>query len=87
LGFSNGGGSKAGRKLSYKAKVMFNGNLMVGKAYTQLLGLKHGDEFTIKLGRKAIQLVPINDGDSDSSSSEEDISYEPAVETSHYHHH
>ena len=31
--------------LSYTAKVQFNGNLMVGKAYTALLDLERGDEF------------------------------------------
>jgi hypothetical protein len=50
---------KGGRKLSYNTKVQFNGNLMVGKAYTALLDLKPGDEFEIKLGRKHIRLVPL----------------------------
>jgi hypothetical protein len=36
-----------------------SGNLMVGKAYTALLGLEPGDEFEIKLGRKQIQLLPL----------------------------
>ncbi|KKZ10297.1 MAG: hypothetical protein TE42_10400 [Candidatus Synechococcus spongiarum SP3] len=48
----------AGRKLSYIAKVHFNGNLLVGKAYTSVLGLKPGDEFDIKLERKGIRLIP-----------------------------
>jgi hypothetical protein len=50
---------KAGRKLSFATKVQFNGNLMVGKAYTAMLDLKPGDEFEIKLGRKQIRLVPL----------------------------
>jgi hypothetical protein len=50
---------KAGRKLSFNTKVQFNGNLMVGKAYTAMLDLKPGDEFEIKLGRKQIRLVPL----------------------------
>jgi hypothetical protein len=54
---------KAGRSLSYGTKVQFNGNLMVGKAYTAQLGLKPGDEFEIKLGRKQIQLVPLGSAD------------------------
>jgi len=62
-----GGGTsraKPGRELSYMAKVHFNGNLMVGKAYTDQLGLQPGDEFEIKLGRKQIQLVPLgSDGE------------------------
>jgi hypothetical protein len=50
---------KAGRKLSFSTKIQFNGNLMVGKAYTAMLDLKPGDEFEIKLGRKQIRLVPL----------------------------
>ena len=48
-----------GRKLSYTAKVQGNGNLLVGKAYTAILGLEPGAEFDIKLGKKAIRLVPL----------------------------
>jgi hypothetical protein len=59
-GSVNGGGkSLPGRKLSFGTKVQFNGNLMVGKAYTAMLDLKPGDEFEIKLGRKSIRLVPV----------------------------
>ena len=47
----------AGRKLSNKAKVQFNGNLMVGSAYVDQLGFKPGAEFDIKLGRNSITLV------------------------------
>ncbi len=57
------GATKAGRKLGYTAKVQFNGNLLVGKAYTAMLGLEPGDEFEIKLGRKAIRLVPVGGSD------------------------
>ena len=52
-------GAKPGRKLSFNTKVQFNGNLMVGKAYTALLDLKPGDEFEIKLGRRQIRLTPL----------------------------
>ncbi len=57
--------SKGGRKLSFSTKIQFNGNLMVGKAYTGMLELKPGDEFEIKLGRKQIRLVPIGSEDDD----------------------
>ncbi|MFM7547549.1 MAG: AbrB family transcriptional regulator [Cyanobacteriota bacterium] len=50
---------RPGRQLSYATRVQFNGNLMVGKAYTAQLGLQPGDEFEIKLGRKQIQLIPL----------------------------
>ena len=49
-----------GRKLSYVTHVLFNGNLLVGKAYTALLGLKPGDAFQIQLGRRHIKLMPLD---------------------------
>ena len=75
---------KAGRKLRYTAKVQGNGNLLVGKAYTAMLNLEPGDEFEIKLGKKAIRLAPMgaaaeiasgaevvgDEGDSDPSTTE-----------------
>ena len=57
-GGAGAGTGKGGRKLSYVATVQGNGNLLVGKAYTALLGLQPGDEFEIKLGRKQIKLIP-----------------------------
>ena len=57
------GRGKGGRSLSYVAKVQFNGNLLVGKAYTAQLGLQPGDEFEIKLGRKQIKLIPLGSTD------------------------
>ena len=53
------GTGKGGRKLSYTTKIQFNGNLMVGKAYTAMLDLKPGDEFEIKLAKKQIKLIPL----------------------------
>jgi hypothetical protein len=61
----SGGAGKSGRKLSYVTKVQFNGNLLIGKAYTALIDLKPGDEFQIKLGRKQIRLVPVGGDDED----------------------
>ena len=54
-------GSRPGRKLSYIATVHGNGNLLVGKAYTGMLGMQPGDEFEIRLGRKQIKLIPLGD--------------------------
>ena len=54
-----------GRKLSYTATVQGNGNLLVGKAYTALLGLEPGDEFEIKLGRKQIRMIPVGASEED----------------------
>ena len=61
ISLGDGGGQgrgKGGRKLSHTTKVQFNGNLMVGKAYTDLLGLQPGDTFEIKLVNKQIKLIP-----------------------------
>ena len=55
----DGAVGKGGRKLSYTAKVQGNGNLLVGKAYTAMLDLEPGAEFDIKLGKKAIRLIPV----------------------------
>ena len=63
LGTGSAGIGKGGRKLSYTAKVQGNGNLLVGKAYTAMLDLNPGDEFEIKLGRKAIRLIPVGSTD------------------------
>ncbi len=59
LGAGSAGIGKGGRKLSYIATVQGNGNLLIGKAYTAMLGLEPGDEFEIKLGKKAIRLIPV----------------------------
>ena len=66
LGTGTAGIGKGGRKLSYTAKVQGNGNLLVGKAYTAMLDLNPGDESEIKLGRKAIRLIPVGAGDEES---------------------
>ncbi|MEB3172806.1 MAG: AbrB-like transcriptional regulator [Cyanobacteriota bacterium] len=51
--------SRSGRSLPYHTKVQFNGNLMVGKAYIDLLDAKPGDHFAIHLGRDSIRLIPL----------------------------
>ena len=50
---------KRDRKLSYRATVQGNGNLLIGKAYTSMMNLDPGDQFEIKLGKKFIRLVPV----------------------------
>ncbi len=43
-----------------------NGQIVIGAAYTQEMGLKTGDEFKIKLGYKHIHLVKLDeDGNED----------------------
>ncbi len=64
LGDGSGKGKgKAGRSLSHQTKIQFNGNLLIGKAYTALLDLKPSDAFEIKLGKKQIRLVPVGGAD------------------------
>jgi hypothetical protein len=58
--------SGRGRAPTYRVTVHANGQLLIGKAYTEMMGLQPGDEFEIKLGYKHIHLVklessPIND--------------------------
>jgi hypothetical protein len=48
------------RKLSYRAMVQGNGNMVIGKAYTAMLDLHPGDEFDIKLGKDFIRLTRVD---------------------------
>jgi hypothetical protein len=54
------GRSAQGRHLSFNTHVHFNGNLMVGRAYTEKLHLRPGDQFRIHLDDGAIRLVPLH---------------------------
>lgn len=56
---------RPGRKLSFNTKVQFNGNLLVGKAYTAKLGLQPGDEFEIRLGKRQVCLVALGEVDAE----------------------
>jgi hypothetical protein len=53
----NGKPSGKGRKLTYKAKVQFNGKLQIGDSYIREMGFEPGAEFDIKLGRNSITLT------------------------------
>lgn len=59
------GSGKGGRSASYRVSVQKNGNLLIGSAYTQLMGLKAGDELEIRLGRKHIHLRQVGVEDED----------------------
>jgi len=52
---------RSGRVLPFHTKVQFNGNLMVGRAYLELLDAKPCDHFVIRLGRQGIRLVPLEE--------------------------
>jgi len=49
-----------GRTAGYRVGVQFNGNLLIGSAYTKQLGASPGDEFEIVLGRKHIRLNAVD---------------------------
>lgn len=49
-----------GRGLSYRATVQKNGQIIIGAAYTDKMGLKTGDELEIKVGYKHIRLKQLN---------------------------
>ncbi len=46
-----------GREPTYRITVHKNGQIVIGSAYTEGMGLKPGDEFEIKLGYKHIRLI------------------------------
>lgn len=48
---------KAGRKLTYKAKVQSNHALQIGEAYLKQMGAAPGAVFDIKVGRNSITLT------------------------------
>lgn len=52
---------KRGRSANYRIKVQSNCNLSIGKAYTEKMGLKPGDEFEVILGRKNIHLRQVEE--------------------------
>jgi len=54
------GSGRGGRSASYKITVQSNNNLLIGAAYTKLMGLQEGDVFEISLGRKHIHLKQID---------------------------
>ena len=56
----NGKADGRGREASYTLTVHKNGQIVIGAAYTQEMGLKTGDEFTIKLGYKHIRLAKLD---------------------------
>ena len=58
------GGGK-GRQAEYRTRVHGNGNLLIGHAYTRLLGLAPGDEFRIELHQESgsIWLLPLEDAE------------------------
>ena len=60
---------RRGREPTYRVSVHRNGQIIIGAAYTQKMGLKPGDEFEIQLGYKHIHLKQLSDG----QATEEDL--------------
>lgn len=56
-----------GREATYRVTVHKNGQIVIGSAYTEEMGLQPGDEFDIKLGYKHIHLIQV-DGDKNGAS-------------------
>ncbi len=56
-----------GREPTYRVSVHKNGQIVIGSTYTQEMGLKPGDEFTIKLGYKHIRLEPTTYAEDDNT--------------------
>ncbi len=50
-----------GREPSYRLTVHQNGQVVIGAAYTQAMGLVSGDEFQLKLGYKHIHLTQLGE--------------------------
>ena len=57
------GGAKdgRGREPTFRVSVHKNGQIVIGAAYTEQMGLKPGDEFEIKLGYKHIKLQQLDE--------------------------
>jgi AbrB-like transcriptional regulator len=48
-----------GKEAGYRTSVQKSGQLLIGSAYTQKMGLKPGDEFEIRIGYKHVRLVQV----------------------------
>ncbi|NJK63282.1 MAG: AbrB family transcriptional regulator [Synechococcaceae cyanobacterium SM2_3_1] len=55
----NSGRDRRGREPTFRVSVHKNGQLIIGSAYTEKMGLQPGDEFEIHLGYKHIQLKQV----------------------------
>ncbi len=51
---------RRGRTANFRINVQSNGNLSIGKAYTERMNLQPGDQFEVILGRRKIDLQQIN---------------------------
>ena len=63
---------RRGREPAFRVSVHKNGQIIIGSAYTEQMGLKPGDEFEIKLGYKHIQLKHITNSNGQAHHEEEE---------------
>jgi len=63
---------RGGRSAGYRIRVQSNGNLLIGSAYTNQMGLKPGDEFVIALGRKHIKLTQVGQEEEEEEDDDDD---------------
>ena len=63
--YADNAGAARGKTPSYVTTVHFNGNLLVGRAYMKQLGYQPGDQFKIKLTKRGIRLIPLNQPEED----------------------
>jgi len=61
-----------GREPTYRVSVHKNGQIVIGAAYTQAMGLHPGDEFEIKLGYKHIHLIQLDNKRNENGSQPDD---------------
>jgi AbrB-like transcriptional regulator len=60
---TSGGAGGKGRQAVFRTRVHGNGNLLIGQAYTRLMGLEPGEEFRIELQYEtgSILLLPLSE--------------------------
>lgn len=61
-----------GRSATYRACVHKNGQLVIGANYTEEMGLKPGDEFSIRLGNKHIHLKQVTSESEEETNNKEE---------------
>ena len=57
--------SGRGRAPTYRVTVHTSGQIVIGRAYTEMMGLQPGDELEIKLGYKHIHLIKLDEDEAD----------------------
>lgn len=54
-----------GRNLSYRVQVQKNGMIMIGRGYTQEIGLEPGQLLALQIGEQGIKLIPLEPNSDD----------------------